>query len=145
MHSSRDNNDGTPDRPAERKTTMKRPEYKNQLTATFWAGDDELRGVKVGQKLIVSALTYEGPEENYDGAPIKSDRWELWPDNGEGIRLCFGYSDMYEYHGFLGSMDGWSRHGYGLRRVLDVEEIEDRWGNPKVRVRFGRDLVPDRW
>ena len=125
---------------------MKKCKFKNQLTATFWPGDyEELKLAKVGAKLIVSALTYEGPEENYDGAPIKSDRRELWPDNGEGIRRDFGYSDQYAYHDFLGAMDSWYRYGYGLRRVLDVQEVEDRYGNTKIKVRFGKDLVPDRW
>ena len=119
---------------------MKKPEYKNQLTATFWAGDGELRHAKVGAKLMVTDVTYEGPNEENN-----PHRWELWKDNGKGVRRDFMYSDQYAYHGFLGCMDGWNRHGYGLRRVLDVEEFTDRWGNQKVRVRFGRDLVPDRW
>ena len=143
-HRSRDK--PTAGQTGRKEQVMKKGEFKNQLTATFWPDDyEELRLAKVGAKLIVSACTYEGPAENFDGAPSKSDRWELWKDNGEGIRRDFGYSDQYAYHGFLGAFDSWYRHGYGLRRVLDVEEIEDRWGNPKVRVRFGRDLVPDKW
>jgi hypothetical protein len=84
----------------------------------------------VGTEYMVAISSYVGP--NGDRLP----RLRFAPDNGEGWPGNSNPS-VKSYHGWRGTTDDWSFHGYGVRTCLRADVTGGR--SQKVIIIFGKD------